>query len=213
MDQLKVSRRFALALVPVIGGILVGGAVIGFGSGLSAFVREGGALERSQEFVLLATAVVFVLTAIRSAGEAGVAAVTGVFFCVVCFFRELELPVTGFVTGYINSDAFRWHEAGLVTAILVPYLYLKRHFIPKLFRSLIKGDFWPLFLSAGCLLAAEFFDKHGADLAALCLEEFLEMGGYITLLLLAGAFASGWGLGRPRPGMPVDEIDAHPTVL
>ncbi|RFC61817.1 hypothetical protein DYI37_19200 [Fulvimarina endophytica] len=149
---------------------------------------EGALLESAQNVLLLATIGLYGLSAVYQGQADRMASVGASVLAAVLFLRELELPNTGPITAYLNSDAFRLHEAVVVLAIAIPYLVARWRFIPGYLDFLQTRHAVPFVTIGIFLLVGDYFDGvtfHGTD-AAIFIEELSETLAYLAFLL------TGW---------------------
>lgn len=151
--------------------------------------REDAPLENAQEIALLFATAVFAIAAKRLKDAPRMAALGSCFLGIVFYLRELELPVTGPVTAYLDSNAFRWHEAVVLALILIPYVLLQRRFLAAQWRYIRSGRGWPYLVAAMWLLIGDALDKIVPGPAGGFVEEWAELNGYLTLLHVAYAFS------------------------
>lgn len=189
MIQLELSRAFLRPLAATYAISLLLALLVGFYVGFPLMGLEEGPLENMQEVVLLISAAVFGMAVARLNGAPRMTAVGAVVLCLVFYLRELELPVTGAFTAYLDSKAFRWHEAFAILAFLVPYVWMNRRFIPAQWTYVRSGQCWPFLLAAAWMLIGDAMDKVSPTVAGGFIEECAELNGYLTLLLVAYAFS------------------------
>lgn len=189
MDSLDLGRGFVLRLTAAYAISLLVAVGMGFYAGFPLMGLEEGPQENMQEIILLIAAVIFGIAAKRLQDAASFTATGCVFLCLLFYLRELELPVTGAFTAYLDSKAFRWHETVVVLAILIPYTFLKRRFLPAQWHYVRRGKCWPFLMAAAWLLIGDALDKLVYGTAGGFFEEWAELNGYLTLLLVAYAFS------------------------
>ncbi|MBM3617600.1 MAG: hypothetical protein FJX23_03550 [Alphaproteobacteria bacterium] len=189
MDSLDLGRGFALRLAAAYVISLVLGAAIGLIVGFPLMGLEEGPQENMQEVILLCATATFAFAAKGLKDAARMTAVGAAFLCVIFYFRELELPVTGAFTAYLDSNTFRWHETFVLLAILIPYTFINRRFIPAQWGYIRSGKCWPFLLAGVWMLAGDALDKIAQGAAVGFFEEWAELNGYLTLLLVAYAFS------------------------
>jgi hypothetical protein len=151
---------------------------------------EAGLMEQSQNIVLLAATIIFLLAACRSRAIDRAVGVNAGLLCGLLFFREIEFPPTAPFASYLSSQAFRLHEALVVLAILVPYALVRWRLVPELFRYSLSRRAWPFHAAAALLLIGYGFDKYGVRYLGLPVskfwEELAECISYLILMLTAG---------------------------
>lgn len=189
MENLTLQRGFALRLGIAYGISLLVAGLVGSYVGLDMMGLEEGPQEQMQEVFLLLGMLTFGLAAKRLRDAARFTAVGGIFLCIILYFRELELPVTGAFTAYLDSNAFRWHETFALLAVLVPYAIMNRRFIPAQWHYLRSGKCWPFLIAGAWLLIGDMLDKVVSGGIGGFFEEWAELNGYLTLLLVAYAFS------------------------
>ncbi|KAA0968983.1 hypothetical protein FPY71_15625 [Aureimonas fodinaquatilis] len=189
MNRFIVGVRFMKLLLPTF--ILTGlwALYLAFLYGFLPTALEEGPLERMQEAILVFAALLFAAAAFFQRDAGRMASVGVSILCVVFFLRELELPVTGPVTEYLNSDLFRLHEALVVLAVALPYIVLRWQLMPQFLDYLRKFQAWPFLLAAAFLFAGEIAEKFAPTMArpelGMFFEELLETFGYLVLVCLA----------------------------
>lgn len=153
-------------------------------------VSEAGLMEQSQNIVLLAAAIIFLLAACRSRAVDRAVGVNAGLLCGLLFFREIEFLPTAPFASYLSSQAFRLHEALVALAILVPYSLVRWRLVPELFRYALSRRAWPFQAAAVGLLIGYGFDKYGVRYLDLPVskfwEELAECISYFILMLAAG---------------------------
>lgn len=183
LGRLSGGLALLIALAMAVAGIM----------GFQAVSLEAGPLEMAQEYLLLAAAAMFALAAWQMGGAGRMASVGAAMLALVFLLRELELPVTGSVTGYLNSDLFRWHEALAVLLVAAPYLALRWRHLGEHLRFVRSGHGWPFAAIAVLLVAADTME--GVALATPFLhvfaEELLETCAYLIFAAGAAQVLSG----------------------
>ncbi|TKT74896.1 hypothetical protein [Aquamicrobium sp. LC103] len=203
MEAFIYGRRFRHALLLAIAAVLIIAAILAATMGLYEVSIEEGPLETSQEVFLLIAAIAFGAAAFHERQAGRMAAFGACVLSVVFFLRELELPVSGPVTAYLNSHAFRWHEGIVVAAIAIPYLAARWRYIPAYVDYLRKLHAWPYVLTAVLLLVGEFLDGRyslaGIEHLPMFLEETAETVAYLTFAFAGCAtFLAAARIGRRR---------------
>lgn len=161
---------------------------------------EDGLLEQLQNILLLLATLVFAIRAYRSHTVDRAICVGAALLCILFFFREAEFPPDAPFAAYLSSRAFRWHEALVIFAIVVPYAALRWRLAPYLIRYVASRQAWPFYLAAILLVIGYWFDKFGSrymDLyASRFWEELAESVAYCLLVLAAFLPLSDAGAGR-----------------
>ena len=189
MNRFIVGVRFLRLLLPAF--ILTGlwALYLAFLYGFLPTALEEGPLERMQEAILALAAILFFVAAFFQRDAGRMASIGVAILCVVFFLRELELPVTGPFTAYLNSDMFRLHEALVVLAIALPYIVLRWNLMPQFLDYARKFQGWPFVFAAAFLFAGEIVEKFSPSMArpeiGIFFEELLETFGYLVLACLA----------------------------
>ncbi len=189
MNTFHVGRQFAGRLAIVLTGIVLLALAIAATIGFGPSSIEEGPLERGQEIILGATVVFFIGATIWQRGAGRLASFGLVLLGIVFFLRELELPVRGPVTAYLNTDAFRLHETIAILALLLPYLALRLRLLPEFWSYAVRLRGWPFVVAAVLVLlgaAAEASVPHlPMPELGVFLEETFETLGYAVLLCLS----------------------------
>jgi hypothetical protein len=150
---------------------------------------ENGPMEHMSELLLLAAAYYFGRAAINSTDADRMAALGAMTLSLLFFFRELELPVTGPITAYLDSNTFRWHETIVVLAVFIPYFAMRWRLIPEILRFLLTSHVLPFIGVLAFLLCGDLFDqiKPAAENINLFMfiEEMFEFVAYTLFALSA----------------------------
>lgn len=189
MERFGANAGLARAIVAllVINAVVV--ALLLPFLGLEPLSSEEGPMENFQALLLIAAGAIFLFAAWRAGGAARLAFYLLGLACLVMFLRELELPVSGPVTAYLHSKAFRTHEAIVTGLALVPALLLGWRHIPEMLRFALSPACWPLYVALLLLVGGEAADKLyrallGPDLEQF-VEEFFENCGFLILIAVA----------------------------
>jgi len=189
MDHFRFGQRFGIWTGLGAAIIIVAALATAGGLGLRTTSVEDGPLEIAQEVMLVAAVIVFAWAAIHQKSAGRMASIGATIVSLVFFLRELELPVVGPVTDYLNSGAFRLHEAILVALAIVPYIVVRRRLMPELIQYVRSRDVWPFVTAAILLIIADRLDGHGFIFGVrslpIFIEELFELLAYY-LMMCAG---------------------------
>jgi hypothetical protein len=189
MDRFVPSGQFALRLAVVLAISIVALPLLIPVFGVGPLSAEGGFMEDVQALTLAVAAVLFLVAAWRSDAAPRLAFYLLGIACIVMVLRELEFSPTGPVGAYLESEAFRLHEAVAVGLAVLPYAFLARRHIAELARFVVSLACWPLYLACLFIVAGEAVDKFGqATLggpAAQFIEELAENCAFLILLAMA----------------------------
>ena len=203
MQAFVFNQRFWLLAGVSLLAVPVAAALLAVAIGLEATGRESGPLELAQEASLILAALVYAAAAVRQQQAERMASVGVCIVAMVFFLRELELPVTGPITDYLDSSSFRWHEAAVVGAVAIAYLALRWRLIPVFVRYLREWQSWPYVLVAALLVAGTLIDgRHwlwGVAYLPTTIEETLETAAYLILLLTSLHVYQHTAPARARP--------------
>ncbi|WP_185983173.1 hypothetical protein [Aureimonas mangrovi] len=171
-----LTAAFAVAALTLVSSLALG---------LETTSIEAGPLETSQEALLLATMALYGWAAFDQRAAARMASVGALTMAGIFFFRELEVPPTGALTTYLNSNAFRWHETFVVLGIAIPYIVLRWRLMPTFIAYLRGFHTWPYVLVGLLLLTGDWLD--GMEMAtphlATVIEEAAETLAYAVFAL------------------------------
>lgn len=190
MKHLEFSKGFAAPLAGVMALGLAMAALALWVMGPAASSAESGPLEWAQEAALLAAIVFSGAAALGLRGPERLAAYLATLLYLVFLLRELELPVSGLVTGYLASDAFRRHEAWALAVLVLPYALARLRLWRDFLAYARGGGAWPFMLAA--LLVGFGAVLDGAPAVAgvphlgTFVEETAELLGYLVLATAAG---------------------------
>ena len=166
-------------------------AVFAFATfGIEFGSAEEGPLETAQEWLLVLTTAFLVAAALRQPmGAPRLASMAGAVLSAVFFFRELEPVGDGPVATYLQSGAFRLHEAIVVAVLAIVAAPRGLRFAPEILKWLASRSVWPLALAGLVLLAADAIDgRHalwGVEWLPRAIEETMETFAYAVILACA----------------------------
>jgi hypothetical protein len=181
----KRIRHFIIVGIVFINAAFLAAWWAGYGPPLS---KEHGILEHTQLLVLLSVFVPFFLGWRYGVEEEKTASGALSMLTAAAFVRELDVKTLG------GPDWFRWlSHHGLQEILLVAmtlpilwYLARRRHHWWGLIRLALAPAAMPLFVAGTLLVVAVEFDRDIAVDAELRFwEEFIELNGYLFLLLSA----------------------------
>ncbi|WP_279482012.1 hypothetical protein [Aureimonas sp. SK2] len=209
MNRLEFSPSFARLLAGLVACILVAALSTPFYWGLPGAAGENGPLEWTQEALLLVAVVFSGAAAAALRGAERMAAFFATLLYLVFLFRELELPEIGPVTTYLGSEAFRWHEALVLAALVLPYALLRRRHGRALIAYGLSFKGWPFALAALCVGIGALFDGAPSLAGVLHLGTFLEETAELVAYAILAA-AAGWVLAGVHGGEAVDGVSRDP---
>lgn len=188
MTAFRFQQAFAWRLLSVVVLLILGAIMLAGRLGLYAISSEVGPLETGQLVFLSAAAILFALCAILDHGAGRMAAVVAAVGGLVLGLRELELPVTGPLTAYLDSDGFRIHEALLFGLPLLAYALARPDHVRALVRFALAFKAWPLLPILALLAVGSVFDGRylldGIAYLPTFLEETGELAAYGIYLLM-----------------------------
>ncbi len=205
MIHLEFSKGFARLLAGVLCLVFACALMTPHWLGLELASSENGPLEWAQEVVLLAAAVFSGAAALNLRGPERMAAFLATLLYLVFLLRELELPPVGPVTQYLASETFRWHEAAVVAALVLPYVALRHRYWRSFLSYGLNGHGWPFVVAASFVGIGVALDGApslgGVAYLGTFLEETAELLGYVVL-----AVAAGWVLAGVRGEGATDAV-------
>ena len=158
----------------------------GLAPGIAA---EDGVLETMQVLLAAGACGVYLFAALEDDGPVGTAATAAAAIAAIAVAREIDvrkIVVPDWMLIWANSP-FRDTTVSILLLLVIGYLWWRREHFGGWMRLLLRKEAWPFWLSGILLTSSLAFDggKVISGTAGLLIEEFVELNGFM-LLLVAG---------------------------
>lgn len=175
------------ALITLIVIVLVLGALIietPFDN-FQIMLGEEGLIENLQEIVLCLAAILFFSAAVNQSGADRMFVVGMGILSILFFFREWSFEPVGVISHYLDTTAFRIHEAVVVIVIAAIYAALRPHYILPIIQFILSPRAWLFYVAALVLGASHLYENYSSSIYNEYYEEMLELCGYLIVFMLA----------------------------